>query len=179
MFERSGAADPDVSAQGYQYAIVWNGTKHLVDGTSASAPTFTAIVALLNDALLAAGRPVLGFMNLLIWEAGASGQGFTDITSGNNKGCNGPGFPATDGWDPASGWGTPVSFWYRKRMFHLSNRRPSGSLPSRMLLSIQDIEVSALGICNSFGQGRGCLTLLKSKLLLVVMWSTVSLCARH
>ncbi|KAI4854550.1 subtilisin-like protein [Aureobasidium sp. EXF-8845] len=116
MFERSGAAYPDVSAQGYQYAIIWNGTKHLVDGTSASAPTFAAIVALLNDALLAVGRPVLGFLNPLIWEAGASGQGFTDITSGNNKGCNGTGFPATDGWDPASGWGTPVSYSHRNHI---------------------------------------------------------------
>jgi tripeptidyl-peptidase-1 len=119
MFERNGAAYPDVSAQGYQYAIVWNGTKHLVDGTSASAPTFAAIVALLNDALLAVGRPVLGFLNPLIWEAGANGQGFTDITSGNNKGCNGTGFPATDGWDPASGWGTPVSYFSREHVFPL------------------------------------------------------------
>ena len=109
MFERGGAAYPDVSAQGYQYAIIWNGTKHLVDGTSASAPTFAAIVALLNDALLAVGRSALGFSNPLIWEAGASGIGFTDITSGSNKGCSGTGFPAVSGWDPASGWGTPVS----------------------------------------------------------------------
>ncbi|KAI4753709.1 subtilisin-like protein [Aureobasidium sp. EXF-12344] len=108
MFEPGGAAYPDVSAQGYQYAIVWNGTKHLVDGTSASAPTFAAIVALLNDALLAAGRPVLGFLNPFIWEAGMSGQGFRDVISGSNKGCNGTGFPATAGWDPASGWGTPL-----------------------------------------------------------------------
>ncbi|KAH0381251.1 hypothetical protein KCU92_g7079, partial [Aureobasidium melanogenum] len=73
MFEGGGVAYPDVSTQGYQYAIVWNGTKHLVDGTSASTPTFGAIVALLNDALLTAGRPVLGFLNPFIWEAAMFG----------------------------------------------------------------------------------------------------------
>ena len=35
----------------------------MVGGTSASSPTFAAIVSLLNDARLAKGKPVLGFLN--------------------------------------------------------------------------------------------------------------------
>ncbi|KFY43936.1 hypothetical protein V494_01757 [Pseudogymnoascus sp. VKM F-4513 (FW-928)] len=107
MYNPDGAAYPDVSAQGYQYAIIWNGTKHLVDGTSASAPTFAAIIALVNDALISEGKPVLGFLNPWIWGMEGRGGGFVDVTLGSSRGCNGTGFPATKGWDAASGWGTP------------------------------------------------------------------------
>jgi len=109
MYNPDGAAYPDVSSQGYQYAVIWNGTKLLVDGTSASAPTFASIIALVNDALIADGRPVLGFLNPWIWDVGKRREGFVDVKLGNNKGCNGTGFPAREGWDAASGWGTPVS----------------------------------------------------------------------
>lgn len=109
MYNPAGAAYPDVSAQGYEYSVVWNGTFRNVGGTSASAPTFAAVVALLNDALLAEGKPVLGFLNPWLWEVGRRGQGgFTDVVVGSNHGCNGTGFPAKSGWDAASGWGTPV-----------------------------------------------------------------------
>ena len=105
-FNRRGRAYPDVSAIGYHYVVVWNGTAHLQDGTSASAPTFASVVALLNDALLADGRPPLGFLNPLLYSSAV--EGFTDVTIGANSGCNRTGFPATEGWDAASGLGTPV-----------------------------------------------------------------------
>jgi tripeptidyl-peptidase-1 len=108
MYNADGAAYPDVSAQGYQYAVFWNGTKRLMSGTSASAPTFAAIIALINDALIAEDKSVLGFLNPWIWDTGRKGKGFTDITLGNSKGCNGTGYPTRTGWDAASGWGTPV-----------------------------------------------------------------------
>jgi tripeptidyl-peptidase-1 len=56
-----------------------------VSGTSASAPTFASIIALLNDELIAAGKPPLGFLNPLLYSAPET---LTDITSGNNPGCN-------------------------------------------------------------------------------------------
>lgn len=62
----------------------------MISGTSASAPTFAAIVALLNDAMLAAGRPPLGFLNPLLYLKGAAG--LNDITAGNAPGCGTPGF---------------------------------------------------------------------------------------
>ena len=58
-----------------------------------------------NDALIAAGRPPLGFLNPLLYAA--QGTGYNDITVGNVTGCGTSGFPAKKGWDAASGWGTP------------------------------------------------------------------------
>lgn len=66
---------------------------------------FSSIVALLNDARFAAGKPALGFLNPLVYKL--NGQGFTDITSGAATGCDTDGFPALKGWDPATGFGTP------------------------------------------------------------------------
>ncbi|CAG8341585.1 unnamed protein product [Penicillium salamii] len=104
-FNPSGRAFPDVAAQGYRYVTVWNGTTRLVDGTSASAPTFASIIALLNDALAAEGQPAMGFLNPWLYEEGW--RAFSDVTEGSNEGCNTTGFPAIEGWDVASGWGTP------------------------------------------------------------------------
>jgi tripeptidyl-peptidase-1 len=83
-------AYPDVSAQSQSFLIFYQGQGALISGTSASAPTFAAIVALLNDAMLAADRPPLGFLNPLLYSKGAAG--FNDITSGNAPGCGTPGF---------------------------------------------------------------------------------------
>jgi tripeptidyl-peptidase-1 len=62
----------------------------LITGTSASAPAFAGVIALLNDAMLAAGKPPLGFLNPLLYGAGAAGM--NDITVGNAPGCGTPGF---------------------------------------------------------------------------------------
>jgi len=64
-------------------------------------------VSLVNDALLAAGKPVLGFLNPWLYAGGF--KAFTDITSGSSTGCGTTGFPAQTGWDAATGFGTPVS----------------------------------------------------------------------
>jgi hypothetical protein len=45
-----------------------------------------AIIALLNDARLRAGKPTLGFLNPWIYSSGY--KGFTDITAGQSNGCN-------------------------------------------------------------------------------------------
>ncbi|KAI0261846.1 tripeptidyl peptidase A [Gloeopeniophorella convolvens] len=105
LFNPTGRAYPDVSAQADNFRIFLSGEPVSIGGTSASTPTFAGIVALLNDARLAAGRPALGFLNPLIYSLG--GKGFNDITKGNNPGCNTPGFNATAGWDPITGFGTP------------------------------------------------------------------------
>jgi tripeptidyl-peptidase-1 len=65
-----------------------------------------SIVALTNDALISEGKPPLGFLNPWLYSKGY--QGFTDITSGVNGGCNTTGFPVTQGWDAVTGFGTPV-----------------------------------------------------------------------
>jgi subtilase family serine protease len=49
-------------------------------GTSVSAPIFASIIALLNNELLAAGKPVLGYLNPRLYTDLAGT--FTDITTG-------------------------------------------------------------------------------------------------
>lgn len=108
LYNKSGRGYPDVAAQGNHDAIAWNGILRTVGGTSASSPAFAGVISLVNDALLAEGKPVLGFLNPWIYSGGY--KAFTDVTSGSSIGCNGTGFPAQAGWDAVTGWGTPVSF---------------------------------------------------------------------
>lgn len=105
LFNPAGRAYPDVSAQGQSFATICNGTLVPLDGTSAATPTFSAVIALVNDALLAKGKPPLGFLNPWLYKEGH--KTFTDITSGNSMGCGTQGFPAKAGWDAVTGWGTP------------------------------------------------------------------------
>lgn len=94
----SGRGYPDVSVHGTNFAISVNRTVRTVGGTSASAPTFASIVALVNDRLIGAGKRPMGFLNPLLYSKGAAA--FNDITKGSNPGCGGGGFPALAGWDP-------------------------------------------------------------------------------
>ncbi|THH21106.1 hypothetical protein EW146_g402 [Bondarzewia mesenterica] len=105
LFNPTGRAVPDVSAQGEGFQVIVNGTVHSVGGTSASSPTFAGIVTLLNDFRITNGRSPLGFLNPMLYSVGLSG--FTDILIGNNPGCGTPGFNATEGWDAVTGLGTP------------------------------------------------------------------------
>ncbi|CAK5281058.1 unnamed protein product [Mycena citricolor] len=88
--------------------IIVNGLPNLEGGTSAASPTFASIIALINDRLIAAGKPVLGFLNLFLY---ANPDAFNNITMGHNTGLlcpeSGVGFDATTGWDPLTGLGTP------------------------------------------------------------------------
>ena len=81
---------------------------------------FAAIVVHLNSLRLAANQSALGFLNP--WLYGLGGQGFKDIVDGGSTGCYGidlqsrrriPFVPyaswnATKGWDPVTGFGTPL-----------------------------------------------------------------------
>lgn len=81
-----------------------------VDGTSASTPVAAGLIGSLNAWRIANGKPVLGFLNPLLYSLPASA--FNDITSGDNSctegGCSAgcSGFAAVPGWDAATGLGT-------------------------------------------------------------------------
>ncbi|KAI1078851.1 Pro-kumamolisin [Whalleya microplaca] len=105
LYNARGRGIPDVSAMAYHFPVVWNGTAHLLDGTSASAPAFAGIIALVNDALLAEGRPPMGFLNP--WLYGSAHSGLRDVAHGSNRGCDTLGFESVEGWDAATGLGTP------------------------------------------------------------------------
>ncbi|MGZ5035794.1 MAG: S53 family peptidase [Usitatibacter sp.] len=79
---------------------------YIFGGTSASAPQWAGITAIANQK----SRKPLGFLNKSLYKLGKSGTLGTvlnDITTGNNNFAGVTGFPATAGWDFATGWGTP------------------------------------------------------------------------
>nr|GAT61289.1 family S53 protease-like protein [Mycena chlorophos] len=119
LYNRSGRGMPDIAAQAENVEITWIGLDWLVAGTSCASPIFASIIALLNDHLIAAGRPVLGFLNPWLYSPAGSAA-FDDVTSGNNPGCNTTGFNATVGWDPVTGLGTP-NFTRMLRALGLNN----------------------------------------------------------
>ncbi|KAJ7702024.1 family S53 protease-like protein [Mycena olivaceomarginata] len=107
----TGRGYPDVSLQGWNFEMVAAGeVTNLGGGTSASAPTFASIIALINDRLLAENKPVLGFLNPFLYSKASSA--FTDVTAGHNSGFVCPAssvaFDAAIGWDPLTGFGTPI-----------------------------------------------------------------------
>lgn len=69
-----------MSAQAINFYIQWTGGWYTVNGTSASTPSVASVFAMLDDELVAAGKPPLGWLNPLIY---ANPQAFNDITSGS------------------------------------------------------------------------------------------------
>eukprot|EP01028_Stygiella_incarcerata_P000370 TRINITY_DN1040_c0_g2_i1.p1 TRINITY_DN1040_c0_g2~~TRINITY_DN1040_c0_g2_i1.p1 ORF type:complete len:598 (+),score=145.93 TRINITY_DN1040_c0_g2_i1:96-1796(+) len=108
-FNQSGRGFPDVGAVGEGFQVILHGQESEVGGTSASTPTFGAIVSLLNNERLKKGMPPMGFVNPFLYAAWAKNpNAYTDITEGNNKdGCCDYGFDCVEGWDPMTGLGTP------------------------------------------------------------------------
>jgi tripeptidyl-peptidase-1 len=114
-FNSGGRATPDASALGDTHFQVVNGGGIIsVGGTSASTPTFSAVISLLNDQLLNEGKPVMGYLNTWIYQtAASSSSAFYDVTVGdniNNNCCTSgaeSGFECANGWDPVTGVGTP------------------------------------------------------------------------
>ncbi|KAK3720454.1 hypothetical protein LTR37_003867 [Vermiconidia calcicola] len=105
LYNPTGRGYPDVAAQGNRDAFGWNNRITWNGGTSASCPTFAAVISLVNDALLAKGKPPLGFLNPWLYDVAQ--DALTDVTGGSSFGCNTTGFPAKDGWDAVTGLGTP------------------------------------------------------------------------
>jgi tripeptidyl-peptidase I len=114
-YNATGRGFPDVSALGGSNNpyFIWNGgKKSSAYGTSAGTPVVAVVVAKLNELRLAAGKPPMGFINPFFYANAGPGGGFNDVTAGVNcglpGGCpDGGGFPATPGWDAATGLGTP------------------------------------------------------------------------
>ncbi len=103
----TGRGFPDIAALGGKvnlYCVVEEGSFGGADGTSAATPVNAAVFAKLNDIRLRAGKPPLGFLNPWLY---ANAAAFNDVTTGCNNGGSKHGFTATDGWDPATGLGTP------------------------------------------------------------------------
>lgn len=98
---------PDVSLNSDPatgYSVYHAGQWTIVGGTSCAAPLWAAFTALVNQELVAKQKPVLGFANPVLYPIGTSSlftADFHDVTSGNNLY-----YPATTGYDNATGWGS-------------------------------------------------------------------------
>jgi kumamolisin len=97
----SGDADP---ASGYKIQV--DGEQITEGGTSAVAPLWAGLIALINQKLK--GR--VGFINPQLYSLPAGSGVFHDVVTGNNrvtyKKFKNVGYDAQKGWDPCSGLGS-------------------------------------------------------------------------
>jgi kumamolisin len=89
----AGDADPET---GYQVLV--DGDSMVIGGTSAVAPLWSGLIALLNEKL---GKP-LGLLQPALYGLASSKKAFHDITQGSNGA-----FSAGPGWDACTGLGSP------------------------------------------------------------------------
>jgi kumamolisin len=90
----AGDADPSTG-----YITLVDGQSGVIGGTSAVAPLWAGLVALINQSI---GKPV-GFINPLLYQNAGTENDFHDITSGNNGA-----YFAGPGWDACTGLGSPI-----------------------------------------------------------------------
>jgi subtilase family serine protease len=102
---------PDVSADADPntgYSIYSAGSWTVYGGTSCAAPLWAGITAVNNQYAAGKGKPNLGQANPTLYSKFNTTQtyaGYHDITSGKNLY-----YPATTGYDQASGVGTPNAY---------------------------------------------------------------------
>ena len=98
--KKPGRGVPDVAAVADPrtgYKVLVDGQAQVIGGTSAVAPLYAGLIALLNQAK---GKPV-GFINPLLYLNGD--KVFRDVTQGNNGA-----YSAGPGWDACTGWGSLI-----------------------------------------------------------------------
>jgi len=89
----AGNADPRTG-----YILLYQGETVVLGGTSAVAPLWAGLIALVNQDT---GRRA-GFLNPTIYRLKSDSGALNDITSGNNGA-----YKACPGWDACTGLGTP------------------------------------------------------------------------
>ncbi len=98
----TGDGDPDTG-----YNILVDGQAVQEGGTSAVAPLWAALIAIINQKL----KGQVGFINPQLYALPAGSGAFNDITVGSNRVTYGShknvGYDAGPGWDAASGLGSP------------------------------------------------------------------------
>jgi tripeptidyl-peptidase I len=128
LYNRIGRAYPDVSANGANLRAYTNGIDYHWYGTSLASPLFASVLTLvsnshiprytrtvvrlvciadpqkLNQERAKVGKGPIGFVNPVLY---AHPEVLHDIKNGTSAGCGTDGFAAVEGWDPATGLGTP------------------------------------------------------------------------
>lgn len=90
----AGDADP-----GTGYDTLVDGESSVIGGTSAVAPLWAGLIALINQML---GKPS-GFVNSLLYQNANTADDFNEIVSGNNGA-----YSAGAGWNACTGLGSPI-----------------------------------------------------------------------
>ncbi|KAH3722905.1 tripeptidyl-peptidase 1 [Pelomyxa schiedti] len=108
FYNTSGRGYPDLSTISTSFSVICGGANRSVAGTSASTPTFAAMLSLINSLRFAKGQTSLGWVNPLLYEAYNYGA-FSDITQCQQQshGCCPYSFATTSKWDPMTGMGVP------------------------------------------------------------------------
>ena len=96
----------------------------VLGGSDISTCVFASVITLLNDGLISQGKPVMGFLNPLLYSATTDVPILNDIISGNNPGCGTNGFFAKAGWDPITGLGSPNYPSLQRRTNRLCSTEP-------------------------------------------------------
>ncbi len=109
-------ADPNTGYPVYCSAVVASCSSStpwiIVGGTSAAAPMWAAMMALVNEESVKAGGFNIGFANPLLYQIASNSlkyaSDFHDVTTGNNdfSSLQGGKYPATTGYDLATGLGS-------------------------------------------------------------------------
>lgn len=112
-FNESGRGYPDASSIA-KPLDVWDPApsgRHLISGgTSAAAPTWASTLGLVNSKCKEAKKGRVGWVHPVLYgNNSGQGVGVNDITVGGAYNCDKTqlGFPCTEGWDPATGLGSP------------------------------------------------------------------------
>ncbi len=90
----AGDADPTTG-----YVTLVDGDSEVIGGTSAVAPLWAGLIALINQSI---GKPA-GFINPLLYKTATTAADFHEITSGNNGA-----YKAGPGWNACTGLGSPI-----------------------------------------------------------------------
>lgn len=115
FYNATGRAIPDISAPGELFSIISGGVETEVRGTSASTPVIAALVALVNEERLKAGKTSLGWLNPLLYTRRVR-KSLVDVSVGSNTPCvygkndTGLGFSAYKGYDCVTGLGSVGEF---------------------------------------------------------------------
>jgi kumamolisin len=126
--KRVGRGVPDVAGDadpqsGYQ--ILVDGQNTVIGGTSAVAPLWSALVALLNQKR---GSQSLGYLNPTLYQNYSTLQqdnAFNDITQGNNGA-----YSAGPGWDACTGLGSPNATNLAAGLANLSDLQAAATEPA-------------------------------------------------
>ncbi len=91
----------DVSASaGNAYWVYYIGAWYEYEGTSFSSPVFAGAIADADSYRIANGKPLMGFLNPVLYTDSAVQASFRDVTRGS-----GANHYAQSGWDYPTGWG--------------------------------------------------------------------------